>query len=277
MKVNIEGRLFIVGCPRSGTTLVQSFLAAHPKINSFPESHFFANTYRHPLLNKLGMVSPGSKTKFQEWLIDIEEEKSLHLLSGISIFHKNYTDKFVSILDMLTIKKNKNIWTEKTPRHLHYIDIIEKYVPDAKFIHVVRKGEDVVASLYDVTHKYPGIWGGRRGLDQCVNRWNNDVSITEKYLNKENHLVINFQEVLDNTELCLKKICAFLDVEFDESMLTEQSSASDELILDREEWKESVKSGLKKPEKKYEVLFDENQKEYIRNHLFSLDAELYID
>jgi hypothetical protein len=60
-------------------------------------------------------------------------------------------------------------------------------------------------------------------------------------------------------------------------MLTEQSSASDELILDREEWKESVKSGLKKPEKKYEVLFDENQKEYIRNHLFSLDAELYID
>ncbi|MGL6135938.1 MAG: sulfotransferase, partial [Planktothrix sp.] len=34
-------RLFLVGCPRSGTTLLQSLLAAHSQIASFPESQFF--------------------------------------------------------------------------------------------------------------------------------------------------------------------------------------------------------------------------------------------
>ncbi|MGL4503377.1 MAG: sulfotransferase family protein, partial [Planktothrix sp.] len=37
----IKNRIFLVGCPRSGTTLLQSLLAAHPQIASFPESHFF--------------------------------------------------------------------------------------------------------------------------------------------------------------------------------------------------------------------------------------------
>ena len=35
-------RAFIVSCPRSGTTLLQSLLAAHSDIHSFPESNFFA-------------------------------------------------------------------------------------------------------------------------------------------------------------------------------------------------------------------------------------------
>jgi hypothetical protein len=42
-------RLFLVGCPRSGTTLLQSLLAAHPQIASFPESHFLLVTKRFTL------------------------------------------------------------------------------------------------------------------------------------------------------------------------------------------------------------------------------------
>ena len=43
-RIKIKDRIFIVGCPRSGTTLLQSLLAAHPQIHSFPETHFFPNT-----------------------------------------------------------------------------------------------------------------------------------------------------------------------------------------------------------------------------------------
>lgn len=272
----IDGRIFIVGCPRSGTTLVQSFLAAHPKINSFPESHFFANKYRNPILNKLGIVSPKSKSKFQEWLINIGEDHLSCSLPTRYIFYKTYVNIFINTLDMLTLRDNKNIWIEKTPRHLHHIETIKKHIPEAKFIHVVRKGEDVVASLYDVTHKYPEIWGGKRELDQCVNRWNNDICITKDYIDKENHLIINFDQLFTNTELFLKKICDFIDVEFDKSMLTDQSSASNSLILHSETWKQSVKDGLKTPKKKYDVLFDKQQKQYIENHLLDLKKELCI-
>ena len=37
----IEKRVFLVGCPRSGTTLLQSMLHAHPSIYSLPETKFF--------------------------------------------------------------------------------------------------------------------------------------------------------------------------------------------------------------------------------------------
>jgi hypothetical protein len=41
MKQKIKGRFFLVGCPRSGTTLLQSLIVAHSQIASFPESKFF--------------------------------------------------------------------------------------------------------------------------------------------------------------------------------------------------------------------------------------------
>ena len=43
----ILSRIFLVGCPRSGTTLTQSLLAAHPMVASFPESHFFSHLLVH--------------------------------------------------------------------------------------------------------------------------------------------------------------------------------------------------------------------------------------
>lgn len=268
----IEKRIFIVGCPRSGTTILQSLLAAHPKITSFPESHFFANTCRVPILNSLGLVSPKSKEKFQDWLIDIEKEDLGHIIPKKSILVKEYVSSFITILDILTIRRNKTIWIEKTPRHLHYIDIIEKYVPDANFIHIVRNGEDVVASLYDVTHKHPEKWGGKRDINQCVNRWNDDINITKKYANKQNHFIVQFDEILRNADSCLKELCKFIDVEFDDSMLKGHSSESEKLILKSETWKESVKSGLKKEtDKKIDQLFDEKQKEYIRNNLENIN------
>jgi hypothetical protein len=59
-------------------------------------------------------------------------------------------------------------------------------------------------------------------------------------------------------------------------MLTDQSSASNSLILHSETWKQSVKDGLKTPKKKYDVLFDKQQKQYIENHLLDLKKELCI-
>ncbi len=41
----IEGRIFVVGAPRSGTTLVQSLIASHSQVTSFTESHFFSRHF----------------------------------------------------------------------------------------------------------------------------------------------------------------------------------------------------------------------------------------
>ena len=46
-------RIFLVGAPRSGTTILQSLLAAHPKITSFPETKFFQYLWSDRLKSKL--------------------------------------------------------------------------------------------------------------------------------------------------------------------------------------------------------------------------------
>ena len=56
----IERRIFIVGVPRSGTTLVQSLLASHTAMTSFTESHFFRKNFSIVPLLSLADLDQGS-------------------------------------------------------------------------------------------------------------------------------------------------------------------------------------------------------------------------
>jgi len=50
--------LFIVGCPRSGTTLLQRMVNAHPQIAITPESHWIPHLYEKPwALNREGLIT----------------------------------------------------------------------------------------------------------------------------------------------------------------------------------------------------------------------------
>ena len=52
-------RIFVVGFPRSGTTLVQSILNETNQVCAFPETHFFSRLLSQRfLLNKVGLTSP---------------------------------------------------------------------------------------------------------------------------------------------------------------------------------------------------------------------------
>jgi hypothetical protein len=272
MKQEVKDRLFIVGCPRSGTTLLQSLLAAHEEITSFPETHFFQYLIGYGWRRRVGLMLLKRKRALNIFLNNIGREDMKKNIPKF-IFRKSAcVSQFVDILDNLTIKKGKKIWIEKTPIHLHYIKTIEKYVPNSKFIHIVRSGKDVVASLYDVTHKYPKEWGGKRGIDTCINRCNEDFNITKSNINKENHIIIKFDELLKNNESVLMRLCNFIGVKYNEELLKKHGDESEKLILRNEEWKNSVTKGIKDSTKdKFNILFTENEKKYIINNLNSLN------
>ncbi|MEQ8960988.1 MAG: sulfotransferase [Coleofasciculus sp. C2-GNP5-27] len=73
----LKERIFLVGCPRSGTTLLQSLLAAHPQIASFPESHFFRHLIPEfePKRRLLGLSSRRGKPHFQRFMREIGHEE----------------------------------------------------------------------------------------------------------------------------------------------------------------------------------------------------------
>ena len=56
------GRAFLIGCPRSGTTLLQSLLFSHPDVISFPETFFFVHACNPTgTLHDLGLGSVGAR------------------------------------------------------------------------------------------------------------------------------------------------------------------------------------------------------------------------
>jgi hypothetical protein len=171
---------------------------------------------------------------------------------------------------MVALENGNKFWLEKTPQHLHYIKPIERYIKNTKFIHIVRNGEDVVASLYEVTHKYPKIWGGPRTIDQCIKRWIEDVKITIKYISRRNHLAIKYEELVDDPKRIIRQACDFIGVEFDQAMLKKYSGIASELLVKGENWKQEVKRSIENNNgKKFFSVFNNKEREYVRKLLGS--------
>ena len=102
---DIQGRIFVVGCPRSGTTLLQSLIAVHPDVASFPESKFFVRlvypqSYRTKLgLTKIGIAAHSARHNLEEFVADIGVEKAelAKFLSPNAIFMKQYARAFTKV------------------------------------------------------------------------------------------------------------------------------------------------------------------------------------
>jgi Sulfotransferase family len=279
MKNDSLKRIFIVGSPRSGTTLLQSMLAAHPDINSFPESHFFKhlsfNQRRWKLtLGMLGIAPTTARQQFRKFFHQINQNEMQKFLPPYSIFRYQYSRAFVKALDSLTKQKSKTIWIEKTPGHLYCIDCIRENITDAKFIHILRSGIDVVASQYEVTHSYPDVWGGKRSIDDCIQRWIKDLRISKSHLHQSDTIIVTYEDLLKYPDRTIKRICEFIEIDFDESMICKYNEMFQSIVLSNETWKSNNKEKiLDSNSEKFYKIFDKSQQSYIVEKLkdFTID------
>lgn len=211
-------KIFVVGAPRSGTTLLQQLLVANFSIVSLPETHFFAKVYTE---NKLKSLLLSSKTRAYLEFLRIEK-----IVGSPNIFEKRLlsqlTPSNVLALGLTKFAKASGDyqgWLEKTPLHLHHLPKIEE-IDDVKVIHIIRKGEAVAASLFKATNEYPKQWVNKRfttfkgfSAEYCVERWNRDIRISQQYSDSKLHCIVFYEDILNNKTLLLEKISAFLQME----------------------------------------------------------------
>ena len=279
MDRNIQGRIFLVGCPRSGTTLLQSLLAAHPQIASFPESHFFTSLEPSKAwMRQLGLgLASGkrAKSRFLEFLKILNQERMQSYVPAFAPFVRQYTSAFVKVLDTLTLEQDKSWWLEKTPGHLQCIDLIQKQVPGAQFIHIVRNGTDVVASIYDVAnHRHSEGWLEPGNLDKCIDRWIASMEITQQYADRPNHTVVRYEALVENPREVLKDLCKAIEIEFDATMLKGYRAAAKQVVRQDETWKASAEKPIRNANgKKFYQVFDEAQREHILAQLSKVDLD----
>jgi len=118
---DIDSFVFIVGSPRSGTTLLGEILDKHDKISQWYEPYFVWDHYfRSYLHDKRNAVDATIKIKKQIYNDFLKYKK----------------------------KTGSKIIVDKSPRNSLKIPFIRKIFPRARFIHIVRDGRDVTLSIY---------------------------------------------------------------------------------------------------------------------------------
>lgn len=262
-----------MGCPRSGTTLLQSLLSAHPEIASFTESKFFQclPPAEQSKRRKLGMIShqlkPWLETYFRDY---IKRPELLQYLPKLP-FRTLYAQRFFEILSYLASEQGKSIILEKTPQHIFFLDHIMAHFPQSKIIHLIRNGEDVVASLYEATHKYPQYWDGVWEIDKCIDWWNQAVETSQKYENHPNHLLISYEELLKKPEKILQNTCEFIGVSYAPEMIQNYANASQSLILEAAGRSVNCAQIKTSNSNKFEQMFTEEQQQYIISSLKKIE------
>jgi len=165
--------VFVVGCPRSGTTWVQRLLASHPCIRTGQESDLF-DMYIGPLL----------RTWQQELRVDSSGRGSV----GLSCY---FTDaEFVRTLKTYLLQllapmvgqlEPGELFLEKTPSHVLFVPEIHALLPRARFIHVLRDARDTVASLLSASRTWGRAWAPRRAA-HAARTWVTHVEASRQAL-----------------------------------------------------------------------------------------------
>ena len=229
---------FIVGTGRSGTTLLQRMLAAHPGIAIPPETQFFSRF--DPALR---FTDPLRPRDVDAWLASVEADPWWGEL-GLDIerlrAHVEGGDRFAHDLLMWFVRELSPgapegvRFGEKTPHHEKRIARIASLFPDGRFIHIVRDPRDVVLSLRrEAWWPWRSVQRTARAVRQTLRRQRfAERVLTDRYLR------VRYEDLATDPERTLRAVCAFLGEEFDERMLRHHESSEAGFLASESAWKE---------------------------------------
>ena len=223
------GPVFIVGAPRSGTTLLQYMLRSHPRI-SLPtgESHFFIPLYRDA--ENYGDLSQPENIRL---VLETMYRQSADFLDtdlhGLTFdidkltaeFHAEKRFSMQSIIAGLFEKnaalEGKARWGDKTPYYVLHIPKLLEWFPNGQIIHLIRDGRDVALSLFARRHDF-----GVYNTYFAAKYWQQYVEAGHAYgagLPDSTYLEIRYEDILRDQRAVMLEICDFLGEEFSESLL----------------------------------------------------------
>lgn len=210
-------RIFIVGFPRSGTTLLQSLLGAHPDIATFPESHLLSRTtigpFRFfPFVVRKRRMRPFALDFLRHCRCELEPDSDVmkqvrRLDHSLVVSGRAMASVAVSLFDAVALEQGFQAWVEKTPDHLRVWQTISNAVQDVQFVHIARNPLDAVASFHE-THKN---WSSRtRGPRSIAHRWNRELRRSLTCAGKTNHFFVTYETLARNPYETADRLAAAL-------------------------------------------------------------------
>jgi hypothetical protein len=213
---------FIIGRPRSGTTMLRMLFEAHPHVIIPPESPFIISLYKK--YGKIKFWDDGiiqsfaddlmKQRYFDKWLVSGEDLRA-HLLKVIGectfqTMVKQVCLAYQSVYD----KQQIQLIGDKNPYYSLYIRRIHKLFPAAKIIHLTRDYRDNYLSLINVNFEVPIV-------PLVVYRWKFAWHLANNLKKQHPGLVyqLRYEDLATNPEAEFGKLCSYLHLEFDPSVM----------------------------------------------------------
>jgi hypothetical protein len=216
---------FIVGVGRSGTTMLRLMLDSHPQLTIPPETHFVPDL--------IDAIEDGADPEravevmqsVRQWGdLHIEPAEAIERFRALDDF--NAGDALRAFYAIYAERQGKPRWGEKTPAYVRNMRKIEKALPEARFIHVIRDGRDVALSRWKRTLGD----GEKAPAGQVAEGWQRRIRRAQKQGRKLAHyLELRYEDLVTDTEPNLRRIAEFLELEWDPVMLTFYERAADRM------------------------------------------------
>lgn len=218
--MSCESPIFVVGSPRSGTSLLSRILDSHPNIGIPFESHIYPRLYSWRKCYG-DMSETKNKERLVRDILSLETLKSWDKVPKKQEIVENFEgesfhDAFRATIESWLAGKQKNRWGEKTPHNIFFWESIIEGIPDSKFIHIIRDGRDVALSWKKVRfgpeHFYP--------ISELWKEYIEEVEKLKYRVGTKKVHEVKYEKILTNPKKEIGDICSFLGEKFSPKMMS---------------------------------------------------------
>ena len=215
--------IFVVGCGRSGTTLLRLMLEAHSQVAIPGESHFVYWIARMRARGKWPseLSGPGAREALityleglhfhHEWRVPFDVIAAAVRDPAVT----THGEAFQAVFDCYRAAHGKKCWGDKTPMHVQYMLMLDKLIPGCRFVHIIRDARPVAQSL--MTRK----WGPRH-ISHAGHYWNWLVlsgMLGGAVLGPGRYYQLTFESLVAEKETQLRDLANWLGIGFEAGML----------------------------------------------------------
>lgn len=203
---SLQRHVVMGGSPRSGTTLLRRIVDRHPAMSCGPEMGLFVPTRWQfdPLAAMSGLPAADLREMF---------EASPSQGAFIDAFAGRYLEL-----------REKPRWAEKTPLNVRHFGWILQRFPEARLVHLIRDGRDVICSAAKHPDRYwvDGRWVWRpraHRLQDLARAWVADTGSGMRFRGDARYHEVRYEDLVTQPETTLRQLCDFLGEPFDARLL----------------------------------------------------------
>lgn len=196
--------IFVVGSPRSGTTLLQRVLSSHSSLFSIP----------------------GETGLFSYQNLFSEDRRHFGLpAETLDVLYKDcrdVVDFFSQCVERVNAESEGTYFVEKTPQHVFYLSFLRKHFPKAKFINIVRDGRDCFCSSRTNPHIPQN-----RSVAEFASYWRNCVRKVIPLEDSDFIYTFRYEDFCSDAESTMCDCMRFLNLELEPSQLDAKNFGND--------------------------------------------------